>query len=234
MRLRNLSSLALVITALMLTACSSPAPNSAENASSNEETSGVTEATAQADLLTELAAQGWNGPLDLDANHLDYGMGEVTIEGEIIPMVVTCAEIPYDPRPFAFDATLEGIDSAGRLLDVSVGRSFDVLPWDPHEFWPDIEGYDGHESGTLIVYRDGEGYRLEKFFQLSPGYGDPHAEALPGLKVTDDWRFSAIAASDEYADDPTDFVLPIEIIGRCQEDWIGPFALSKEEWDARS
>lgn len=243
MRLRNFGFIALVATTIGMTACSTSEADQPEtreqqapenqliaDASSSDASSESGEEAAQAELAAELAAQGWNGPLDLDASHLDYGMGEVTIEGEVIPMTVTCEEIPYDPRPFALDANLEGTDSSGRPVEVSVGRSLDTVPWYPHEYWQDIEGYDGYESGTLIVYREGEGHQREKFFQLSPGYGDPHAEALPGMKATDDWRFSAVAATDTYADDPTEFVLPIEIIGMCQEDWIGPYKLSTEEW----
>lgn len=242
MRLRYLGLGTLIVSAITLTACSSPENDQQETGEEQHSETQSPEDTASNEdsgegdedaFAAELAAQGWNGPLDLDASHLDYGMGEVTIDGEVIPMAVTCVEVPYDPRPFVLDAYLEGTDAAGRLVEVSVGRSFATVAWDPHEYWPDIDGYDGHESGTLIVDREGEGHRRESFFQLSPGYGDPYAEALPALKVTDDWRFSAIAASDEYADDATEFVLPIEIIGMCQEDWIGPFGISDEEWAER-
>ena len=246
MRLRNFGFIALVATTIGITACSTSEadqPDTGEqqasedqlidDASSSDASSESGEEAAQAELAAELAAQGWNGPLDLDASHLDYGMGEVTIEGEVIPMTVTCGEIPYNISPFYFDAQLKGTDSSGRQVEASVGRSFDLLPRDAYEHHPDVEGYDGHEYGTLIVYREAEGDSLEKFYLITPSWDDPHGEELPAMKATDDWRFSAVAATDAYAESPSEFVLPIEIIGMCQEDWVGPFVLSEEEWEAR-
>lgn len=246
MRLRNLGLAALVATAITVTACASPEADQPEageqqspetqptdDASSSEELPESSEEEAQAKLAAELAAQGWNGPLDLDASHLDYGMGEVTIAGEVIPMTVTCTEIPYNPSPFFLDARLEGTDSAGRQVEASVGRGLDIGTWDPAEHAPVVDGYDGHEYGTLIVRREGDDHRPESFVHLSPSYSDPYGEGMPLMKATDDWRFSAVAKSDALADSPTEFALPIEIIGMCQEDWVGPFALPAEEWEAR-
>jgi hypothetical protein len=161
---------------------------------------------------TDLTGQdGFNGPLDVDADH-EPGTGMVTFGGEEIALDVECRNPDADPdRLFHLWAVGEGEDADGNELTAQAER--DILR-EPDQFYD----YGGQEEARFSVgLFVGDLYNASAV--ASPADADPTGANLPIVRVMEDGHFSAVAqmraaSTMEHAPDGE-----VVFTGRCQEGW---------------
>jgi hypothetical protein len=164
-----------------------------ERAEDSERASGDVAINADPLPRTGLEAQdGFNGPLDVEADH-EAGAGTVTFNGESHEVAVECRLTSTTDRPFDFTAFIPR-DDAGTELDVSADRR--IYAERNIEF-----NHDRQEYGTFMVGWRQDGSTATVSFARSPsdssnshaGNEDPEGALLPIVRVLDDGRFSAVA-----------------------------------------
>ena len=171
--------------------------------------------TAPAEEL--VAADGWNGVLDLEVP--DPGVAWLRVDGEDLELDVQC-ETPGELEDhghvlFWFAVTAEGETSDGRWLRVSASRQL----VDTDEAARTVYDYTGQERGSLQITTEAD-EGAHSSIAVSPADDDPGGEQLPILHVDDTGAFTASMPIEPLAAiHDTALAGDVEFAGRCQDSW---------------